>query len=141
MNASVSLKFELHSTLTFAEAVQKFSQMLFTHVKPVKINVYCLLTNEFYLNLRLYDACSTKPTVLDCTYSVLSSGIKKKRGKKKSQKPNQKETFLRVSQIFWASISKPVFTSFKGPKFVALIGQHRFNPIKERATFELITNR
>ena len=72
MNAPVSLKFELHSTLTFKEAVQKFFQMLFTHVKPVKINVYSLLTNEFNLNLRLYDACSTKPTVLDCTYSVLS---------------------------------------------------------------------
>ena len=72
MNASVSLKFELHPTLTFTEADQKFSQMLFTHVKPVKISVYSLLTNEFNLNLRLYDACSTKPTVFDCTYSVLS---------------------------------------------------------------------
>ena len=51
MNASISLKFELHSTLMFTEAVQNFSQMLFTHVKPVKINVYCLLTNEFNLNL------------------------------------------------------------------------------------------
>ena len=95
MNASVSLKFKLHSTLTFTEAVQKFSQMLFTHLKPVKINVYSLLTSEFSLNLRLYDACSTKPTVLDCTYSVLSLSRRKKRGKQnKSQKPNQKETFV-----------------------------------------------
>ena len=82
MNASVSLK------LTFTEAVQKFSQMLFTHVKPVKINVYCLLTNEFNLKLRLYDACSTKPTVLDCTCSVPSLN-KIKKGQTK-QKPKTK---------------------------------------------------
>ena len=133
MNASVSLKFELHPTLTFTKADQKFSEMLFTHVKPVKISVYSLLTNEFTLNLRLYDARSTKPTVLDCTYSVLSSRSDKKRGKqnKLKAKNQTKKThpcviFSRVSQIFSASISKPVFRSLKGPKFVALIRQHRF---------------
>ena len=108
MNTSVSLKFELHSTLTFTEAVQKFSQLLFTHVKSVKINVFGWLTNEFNLNLRLYDACSTKPTVLDCTYPVLSlSRIKKEANKTKlikSQKPSQEETFLRVVLTCFSNI-------------------------------------
>ena len=72
------LKFELHSTLTFTEVVQKFSPMFFTYVKPVKINVYCLLTNEYNLNVRLNDACSTEPAVLDCTYSLLCLRRKKK---------------------------------------------------------------
>ena len=113
----LNYNFELHSTLPFTEAVQKFSQMLFTHVKPVKINVYGLLTNEFNLNLRLYDAYlySTKPTVLDCTYSVLSLSRIKKRQTKQKPKTKPKRArgkrhycviLLRVSQIFRASISK-----------------------------------
>ena len=106
MNAPVGLKFELHSTLTFTEAVQKFSQMLFTHVKPVEINVYCLLANEFNLNLGLYYACSTKPTVLDCTYSVLSLKRIKKgannetKAKNKTIKRHSCVIFLSFSQIF-----------------------------------------
>ena len=91
-----------------------------------------LLTSDFNLNLRLYDACSTEPTVLDCTYSVLSLGRISKRGKQnklkaknQTKKKHSCVMFSLVSQIFdKASISKPVFTSLKGPKFVALIGQN-----------------
>ena len=57
-----------------------------------------------------YDACSTKPTVLDSTYSVLSLSRIKKRGKQnKSQKPNQKETFVRN---ILACFSKHIKTGF-----------------------------
>ena len=119
MNASVSLKFELHSTLTFTEAVQKFSQMLFTHLKPVKINVYSLLTNEFNLNLRLYDACSTKPTVLDCTYSVLFlDRIKKEANKTKAKNQTKKRhscvIFLPQFSNIWGQHIKTGFHKSQG---------------------------
>ena len=74
----------------------------------MKINVYGWLTNELNLNLRLYDACSTKPTVLDCTYPALSlSRIQKEANKTKlikSQKPSQKETFLRIVLACFSNI-------------------------------------
>ena len=109
----------MHSTLTFTEAVQKFSQMLFTHLKQVKINVYSLLTNEFNLNLRLYDACSTKPKVFDCTYSVLSlSRIKKEANKTKAKNQTKKRhscvIFLPQFSNIWGQHIKTGFDKSHG---------------------------
>ena len=94
------------------------------HVKTVKINVYCLLMNEFNLNVRLNDTCSMEPK----TYFAFVGKIKTSKTKTKNQNKKRHSCVisLSVSQIFQASIPKPVFTSLKGPKFVALIGQHRF---------------
>ena len=139
MNASVSLKFELHSTLMFTEAVQKFSKKLFTHVKPVKINAYCLLTNEFNLNLRLYDACSTKPTLLDCTYSVLfRSRIKKRQTKQKPKtKPEKKNILAWYSCVFHRYL-RPTYQNRFSQVSRDRNSSHwlvntDFNPINERA--------
>ena len=112
MNAPVSLKFELHLTLKRTEAVQKFSKMLFMHVKPVKINVYGLLTSDFNLNLRLHDACSTKPAVLDCTYSVLSLSRINKRGKQsklKARNQTKKEHSCVYTCVFFKYLIRPAY--------------------------------
>ena len=105
----------------FTEAVQKFSQMLFMHLKPVKINVYSLLTNEFNLNLRLHNACSTKPTVLNCTYSVLSlSRIKKEANETKAKNQTKKRhscvIFLPQFSNIWGQHIKTGFHKSQGTK-------------------------
>ena len=79
-----------------------------------------MLTSEFNLNLRSYDACSTKPTVLDCTYSVLSlSRIKKKEANKTKAKNQTKKRhscviFLPQFSNIWGQHIKTGFHKSQG---------------------------
>ena len=82
----------------------------------------------------------TKPTVLDCTYSVLSlSRIKKRQTKRiiKSQKPNQKEQeerdiilllrdILACFSNIWGQHMKTGFHKSQGTEIRRTDGQHRF---------------